>query len=53
MSIYPAFNVRHVDFPAVTDNSAQNSNDMPVSNTIFLVTAIVGASEKYGKFGAL
>lgn len=41
MSIYPAFNVRHVDFPAVTDNAAQNSDNMPVSNTIFLVTAVI------------
>ena len=41
MCIYPAFNVRHGDFPAVTDNSAQNSDNMPVSNAVFLVTAVI------------
>ena len=41
MSIYPAFNVRNRNFPAVTDNAAQNSDNMPVSNTIFLVTAVI------------
>ena len=41
MSIYPAFNVRNRNFPAITDNAAQNSDNMPVSNAVFLVTAVI------------